>query len=300
MSYLFPLLAAFIWGGNTLVSKMSAGAIPASQIAFLRWLIAAVILLPFALRPLLRHRQVIAANWGKLFILGVMGAAVFQTLAYHAASYTAAINMGVIQALVPLLTILLASLVFRTWPGISTWVGAMVSLLGVLLVISAGDLHRLVEHGLNVGDLMMLLAVMAMAVYNTLLKHWRMALPLLVSIFCQAVCASVVLLPMFLAGDKQAPTPATGGMILYAAIAASVIAPLSWMAGSHRLGPERVSLFFNLIPVVTAALAVLLLSEPITWALWVGGALTLAGVAIVEGLRKPPPAALAVASPGSR
>jgi len=61
-----------------------------------------------------------------------------------------------------------------------------------------------------------------------------------------------------------------------------------------------VSLFFNLIPVVTAALAVLLLSEPMTWALWVGGVLTLAGVGIVEGLRKPRPAPLAVASPSSR
>jgi drug/metabolite transporter (DMT)-like permease len=282
LDYFFPLLSALLWGINTLVSKLAAGVIAPAEIAFIRWLLAALLLLPFALRPLLRHRVLVARNWHRLAVLGALGGVVYQSLAYTAASYTSAINMGVLQALVPLLTILLSAMVFRSVPSATTVGGAMVSLLGVLIVISGGHLAPLLAHGLNRGDAMMLAGCCSMAIYNTLLKRWEFDLPLLVCMWVQAVAASVMLLPFYLLTDKHALTPVSGGLILYAALGASIAAPLSWMAGSRRLGPARVSLFFNLVPLVTAVLAVLLLSEPFSRALLLGGALTLAGVVIVE------------------
>lgn len=282
MDYLFPLLSALLWGVNTLVSKLAAGVIAPAEIAFIRWLLATLLLLPFALRPLLRHRALVAQHWRRLAMLGALGGVVYQSLAYTAASYTSAINMGVIQALVPLLTILLSALVFRSAPTVTTLGGATVSLLGVLIVISGGRFDALLAHGLNRGDAMMMAGCCSMAIYNTLLKRWELHLPLLVSMWIQALAATVLLLPFYLLADKHALTPASSGLILYAALGASIAAPLSWMAGSRRLGPARVSLFFNLVPVVTAVLAVLVLAEPFSWALLLGGALTLGGVAIVE------------------
>lgn len=282
MDYFFPLLSALLWGVNTLVSKLAAGVIAPAEIAFIRWLLAALLLLPFALRPLLRHRVLVAQNWHRLAVLGALGGVVYQSLAYTAASYTSAINMGVLQALVPLLTILLSAIVLRSAPSTTTVGGAMVSLLGVLIVISGGHLAPLLAHGLNRGDAMMLAGCCSMAIYNTLLKRWELDLPLLVSMWVQAIAASVMLLPFYLLTEKHALTPVSGGLILYAALGASIAAPLSWMAGSRRLGPARVSVFFNLVPLVTAVLAVLLLSEPFSGALLLGGALTLAGVIIVE------------------
>lgn len=286
MDYLFPLLSALLWGVNTLVSKLAAGVIAPAEIAFIRWLLAALLLLPFALRPLLRHRALVAQNWRRLALLGALGGVVYQSLAYTAANYTSAINMGVLQALVPLLTILLSALVLRSAPTANTIGGAMVSLLGVLIVISGGHVAVLLAHGLNRGDAMMLCGCASMAVYNTLLKRWELQLPLLVSMWVQALAASLLLLPFYLLADKHALTPVSSGLILYAALGASIAAPLSWMVGSRRLGPARVSLFFNLVPVVTAVLAVLVLGEPFSWALLLGGALTLAGVLIVELIPK--------------
>lgn len=297
MNYAFPLIAAFLWGGNTLVSKLAAGAIPPGEIAFLRWLIAVIILLPLSIAPLMRHRHLVLNNIGKLATLGILGGVVFQSLAYNAAVYTSAVNMGVIQALVPLLTIILASLMLRSWPGYSIFVGALISLSGVIIVISHGSVSQLVEHGMNKGDGMMLIAALSMATYNVLLKRWHINTPILVSLFCQAVAAMLVLLPFYLIADKQLPTLATSAMIGYAAIGASILAPLTWMIGSHHLGPARVSLFFNLVPIVTAALAVLLLAEPLTSSLLVGGLLTLAGVALVELVRLRGPAVRAVSTP---
>ena len=228
-------------------------------------------------------------NLGKIFILGVLGGVIFQCLAYYAAAYTSAMNMGIIQALMPLMAIILASIIFRTLPGMYAVAGAVISLAGVLIVISGGHISQLISHGLNIGDGMMLLGAFAMAVYNVLLKRWHIEIPLSVSLYLQAVAACIVLLPVYILSEKHALTLATSGMVLYSAIGASLLAPLTWMAGSRRLGPSRVSLFFNLIPVFTAIMAALFLSEKFTWSLVSGGVLALGGVIFVEVTRKATP-----------
>ncbi len=282
MNYAFPLVATLLWSVNTLVVKLSAGAISPSEIAFLRWVIATLLLLPMSARAVLLHRRFLARYWWRYAVLGVLGGVVYQSLAYTAAQYTSAINMGVIQALVPLLTIAITSVLLRAAPCIGTVAGAIVSLVGALIVISHGHPGRMIGEGVNRGDAMMLVGVASMAVYSVLLKHWRSELPALASMFVQAVAASVVLLPFYLVADKHPLTYATAGMVLYAGIGASICAPLAWMAGLERLGPARVSLFFNLIPIGTAVLATIFLGERPTAALLVGGGLTVAGMVVVE------------------
>jgi drug/metabolite transporter (DMT)-like permease len=282
MNYAFPLVATLLWSVNTLVVKLSAGAISPSEIAFLRWVTATLLLLPMSARAVLLHRRFLARYWWRYAVLGVLGGVVYQSLAYTAAQYTSAINMGVIQALVPLITIAITSVLLRAAPGIGTVAGATVSLVGALIVISHGHPGRMIGEGVNRGDAMMLVGVASMAVYGVLLKHWRSELPALASMFVQAVAATVVLLPFYLVADKHPLTLATAGMVLYAGIGASICAPLAWMAGLERLGPARVSLFFNLIPIGTAVLATIFLGERPTAALLVGGGLTVAGMVVVE------------------
>lgn len=282
MSYLFPLLAAFLWGTNTIITKMTSGVISPSEISFLRWLIAAIILTPVIWRPMKKHKKEVLPNIPKLMMLGLLGSVIFQGMAYNAAAYTSAMHMGIIQALMPLMAIILASLVFRNKPGAGTVMGALVSLAGVLLVISGGEPSKLITQGMNIGDGLMLVATFAMAIYNILLKRWHVNVPLILSLYVQATTAAVVLLPFYLTGEKHTLTLVSGGMVLYAAIGASILAPLTWMVGSKRLGPSRVSLFFNLIPIFTAIMAILFLNEEFTWPLLVGGVLSLGGVVIVE------------------
>ncbi|EPK8417498.1 DMT family transporter [Klebsiella pneumoniae] len=286
MDYIFPLLAAILWGANIVITKMATGLISPNEISFLRWFLATIVLTPFVIRPLISHASIVRQNLGKIFILGVLGGVIFQCLAYYAAAYTSAMNMGIIQALMPLMAIILAIMLFRTMPGINTVAGAVISLAGVLIVISGGHISQLISRGLNMGDGMMLLGAFAMAVYNVLLKRWHIEVPLSVSLYLQAVAACIVLLPDYLLSEKHALTMATSGMVLYSAIGASVLAPLTWMAGSRRLGPSRVSLFFNLIPVFTAIMAAVFLSEKFTWSLISGGVLALGGVIYVEITRK--------------
>ncbi len=158
----------------------------------------------------------------------------------------------------------------------------MLSLIGVLVVVSSGSLAALLEHGVNLGDALMLIATLAYALYSTLLKKWQLRLPPLVLLYLQVVVAVVVLFPLFAASAKTGPTAQNIPLVLYACLLASMIAPLLWMQAVVRLGPSRTVLFFNLLPVITALIAAVVLREQLALYHLVGGALTLGGVIVSE------------------
>ena len=282
MQYAFPLLTIFIWAGNTVITKMSAGAIFPAEIGFYRWLLAGILFTPFLLKPVLAHWPMIRPNLGKIFILGVLGMAVYQSLAYFAASLTSATNMGIILSLMPLMSLTMAiiSLGQRLTAGALT--GAVLSFAGVLVVVSSGSLGALLEHGVNLGDAMMLIATLAYAIYSTLLKKWQLRLPPLVLLYMQIWVAVLVLFPLFVVSPKIGPTLQNIPLVLYACLLASMVAPLMWMQAVVRLGPSRTTLFFNLLPVFTALIAAVVLHEQLALYHLVGGMLTLGGVILSE------------------
>ena len=96
MQYAFPLLAIFIWAGNTVINKLAVGAIFPADIGFYRWLLAGLLFTPFMLKAVIAHWPQIRPNLGKIFVLGVLGMAVYQSLAYFAATLTTATNMCII------------------------------------------------------------------------------------------------------------------------------------------------------------------------------------------------------------
>ena len=287
MNYAFPLLAIFIWAGNTVVTKMSAGAIFPAEIGFYRWLLAGLLFTPFLLRPVLRNWAAIGPNLGKVFILGVLGMAVYQSLAYFAAAITSATNMGIILSLMPLMSLALAIISLGQRLTIGALIGALVSFIGVLVVVSAGDLAVLAQHGVNGGDALMLIATLAYAVYSTLLKKWQLRIPPLQLLYLQVLVAIIVLLPLFLFSAKTGLGAGNIGLVIYACVLASMIAPLAWMQAVSRLGPSRTTLFFNLLPAVTAVIAAGVLGEQLALYHLVGGVLTLVGVILAERRKTP-------------
>lgn len=282
MQYAYPLLAIFIWAGNTVITKMSAGAIFPAEIGFYRWLLAGLLFTPFMLKPVITHWSAIRPNLGKIFILGVLGMAVYQSLAYFAASLTTATNMGIILSLMPLMALAMAIVSLGQRLTAGALVGAVLSLIGVLVVVSSGSLAALLEHGVNLGDALMLIATLAYALYSTLLKKWQLRLPPLVLLYLQVLVAVVVLFPLFAVSPKIGPTVQNVPLVLYACLLASMLAPLLWMQAVVRLGSSRTVMFFNLLPLITALIAALVLHEQLALYHLVGGALTLGGVIVSE------------------
>ncbi|QXI29108.1 DMT family transporter [Pseudomonas vanderleydeniana] len=282
MQYAFPLLAIFIWAGNTVVNKMAVGSIFPAEIGFYRWLLAALLFSPFLLRPVIANRAAIRPHLGKIITLGVLGMVAYQSLAYYAATLTTATNMGIILSLMPLMSLALAivSLGQRLTAGALS--GAALSFIGVLVVVSAGNLASLLTHGVNLGDGMMLGATLAYAVYSTLLKKWQLRLPPLQLLYLQILVAVVVLFPLYWLSPKVGPNLHNAGLVLYACLLASMLAPLVWMKAVARLGPSRTVLFFNLLPILTALIAAVVLREQLAVYHLLGGAMTLGGVILSE------------------
>lgn len=283
---LAPLLTVLIWSGNTVVTKASAGVISPGSISFYRWLLAFVVLLPFVGRAAWRNRALLRQHWLKLAILGALGMVIYQSLAYEAAKTTSAINMGVMLALMPLMSTFFASLLAGEKLSIASIAGGGISLVGLIYLTSQGDPTRLVDGGFHIGDGLMIIAVLSNALYGVMLRRWAMPIPMWQQLFWQIGFSTLLLIPIFLMGEISPVTTANLPLILYAAIPTSLIAPLCWMIGIHRLGASRTSLLINLLPIIVAALAWALLGEQLHAYHAIGGALALIGVGL--GLRKAP------------
>ncbi|WP_263140896.1 DMT family transporter [Pseudomonas sp. RIT-PI-AD] len=277
---LAPLGAILIWSGNTLVTKASAAAIDPASIAFYRWFLAWLILTPFLGFAVWRRRALVRAHAPRLAVLGALGMATYQGCAYLAAQTTSAVNMGVLVALMPLLSALLASALAgeRLTPLRST--GTLVSLAGLLWLVARGQPERLWSGGMAVGDLWMLVAVGSNALYGVLLKRWASPLSTWQQLYVQIGFGSLALAPFWLAGPMTPIDGTNAPLILYAALPASLGAPFFWMTGIRRLGAARTALFMNLLPPLVAVLAWWLLGEALHGYHAVGGVIVLLGVTL--------------------
>lgn len=274
----FPLLAVLVWTGNTLVTKLASTAIEPAAITLYRWLLAGLILTPFLLRSVWRQRATVAAHWPKLAFLGFLGMGMYQGLAYEAAKTTSAINMGVMVALMPLLSALLASLLAGEALSAARVGGAGLSLLGLVFLSTQGHPGALLDGAAHAGDALMLAAVASNALYGVLLKRWAVPLSTWQQLYVQIGFGVLMLLPFWWGAPASPITAQNAPLILYAGIPASIGAPFFWISGIKRLGAARASLFMNLLPIFVAGAACALLGETLhTWHA-IGGLLALAGV----------------------
>lgn len=282
----FPLGAVLIWAGNTIVSKMSAGLIEPAAISFYRWLLAGLILTPFLLKPVWRQRRRIRPHLLKILVLALLGMVLYQSLAYFAAATSSATSMGMIASLMPLLTLLLSSLFLREPPTWGTLVGGVLSLLGLMILIGKGHPMQLFEHGVVFGDILMLLATAAYALYGVLLRKWALPIASWHLLYLQIWIAVVLLFPPFLLAPYSPVTAANLPLLLYAAIAASIISQILWMNGVAHMGASHATVFMNLFPIFTVIIAVAALGESVHSYHAVGGGITLIGVMLAQVLKQ--------------
>ena len=287
MQYAFPLLTIFIWSVNTVITKAASEVIFPSEIGFYRWLLAGLLFTPFMLLPVWRNRAAIKPLLGKIVVLGALGMAVYQSLAYFAAGMTTATNMGIIQSLVPVMALGLSIACLGTRLTWGALLGAVISFAGVIVVVAAGNLTGLIEQGMNRGDAIVLFAAAAYALYSMLLKKWQLRLPPLHLLYMQILVAIVVLFPLFILSPRTGLNASNIPLVLYAAIPTSMLAPWLWMTSIMRLGPSRTTLFFNLMPIATALIAAVALDEQLALYHLYGGALTLCGVILAERWKTP-------------
>jgi drug/metabolite transporter (DMT)-like permease len=282
-----PLVAVIIWAGNTIVSKLADGAIDPAAISFYRWLLAGALLALVFAKPVWRQRRAVWPHLPKLFGLGMLGMVLYQCLAYTAAQTTSATNMGILASLMPLMAVGFSMMLLGDKATVGAVFGGLLSLVGLIYLLSHGRPTTLLSHGLASGDCLMLLASASYACYGVLLKYWTIPLKLWHSLSIQIWSAIPVLLVYYLSQSAPPITAAGLPLILYAGIPASVIAPILWMHGVGKLGPTRTTTLMNLLPIFTVLIAVLFLGESVHLYHLIGGSIALLGVVCAQTLKRP-------------
>lgn len=277
-----PLLAVLIWSMNVAVTRYVVDYISSVSISFYRWFVAFLILTPFMLAKVWRERQLVLQHWKQLAVLGAFGMVLYQGLGYSAAHYTTATNMGIINAFIPVFTIFVAMFMLKDIPNRFAVVGSLLSFLGLIYVMAQGDLLSLIQSGGHLGDAMMVLAVFFYAFYSVFLKKWKLQIPLLISLYVQIFFALLYHLPFVLWLGLDAIDQQNVGSVLYAGIFPSLIAPLVWMLAVQMIGPNRTSIFMNLMPVFTAIIANIWLAEAWTVYHSIGGVIILLGILLAQ------------------
>ena len=297
--YVFLVLAPLFWAGNFVFGQPLTEALPPFGLNLIRWCVACVVLVPLTFyleggiaRPPRRL-------WAGLVVMAITGIFLFNGLVYLSLGYTTSTNAALINGATPVLTIVLAAAVgFDKLTGRRV-AGALVSLVGIGWVVSRGSLDALASLSFNGGDLIMLVAAVAWAVYTVLVIRVTRVLPPLATTTITALLALPLLV---LAGGYELATQDIGPItplvfagFLYIGVVASVGAFLFWIIGVKGVGAARASVFLNLIPVFTVVIATPTLGERPGLAQLVGGLLVICGVTLAssKGRKKPgeaPPA----------
>lgn len=280
------VIAMFCWGATTILVRYVRNDAPPMGLAFWRNVAAFLILLPFAIRPLIAQWSIVRANIGILVLQAALLWVGGNALLFLALQYTIAINAAVINSVEPVFIILVAWLLFRDrFTGVQA-LGVVISLAGVLFLISDGSIQRLLRLELNVGDLIVTCAYFFWAFYAVLLRKVPRSIDTRAMVLALIGLGAILVLPLYLYESffvrTFTPTRETVGVVVTLAVFSSVIATLLWNRGIRMMGVTRAALFLHLIPVFTVILAIGFLGETLDFHHIVGILLVALGIAITS------------------
>ncbi|MCT2345148.1 DMT family transporter [Niallia taxi] len=286
MPYVFLLITSFLFGGNFVLGKSLVGHASPGTLTSLRWVLAVICLMPIIWR---QEKRLIPPKEAllPLILMGLTGVAAFNLLQFRALEYTSASNVGLISTL-NTISIALFSFLFLK-EKINRWQVAsmLLSLFGVLLVLTEGRLGLLLELRFNKGDLYMIAAVCIWGIYSVC-SRWAMrkTSPLMAT-FASGAIGVILLLP-FNAVDFSITNMNASFItsIIYTGVVSTVICMVLWNIGVQKLGATEAGLFLNFNPIFTAILAFIFLNEKMSWMQAIGSIVVIAGCYLFTKLKK--------------
>lgn len=258
-------LSNLFWAGNWVTGRALRDAFDPITLNFWRWVGAALILAPFALPGLPAKQGVIRRNAGLLTLLTLTGVVLFQSLVYLGLRTTTTVNAVLLNSSTPLFMLLCSWSIERERGTRQQLGGMLISLVGILLILSQGNLEDLLQLRFHAGDVWILLAMPMWGVYSVLLRRRPPELGGVVFLFVISVAGVILLAPMFALEALRAPprwptlVEATG--VLYIALAASVGAFICWNRGVAVVGANAAGFTLNLLPAFGTVLAMMFLGE---------------------------------------
>jgi len=265
--HLFLILASLFWGFNAIAGRLAVDEISPMLIVTGRWLGVLVILSIISGNQLFVGFKIFKSNYKWMISMGLCGFTIFNSIYYISAHYTIAINLGIVQSTMPAFIMIISMFWLKTKINLRQISGLLITFLGVLIVISNGNLVSLLNLKLNNGDLFMIFACIFYAVYAVgLRKRPKINDILLMTIF--SYIAFIGSLPglFFEISHNSFSFPTQKGLVILFVIIVfpSLLAQILFMKGVKIVGPSLSGLYTNLVPIFTSILAIIILDEQLS------------------------------------
>lgn len=263
--YLLLTLTALFWSGNFVLARAIHADIPPMALSFWRWLIALTLLLPFVIQPFKQQWPLLKAQWGRVVLIALTGISGFNSLVYLGTQYTNATNALLINAFIPVLTILIAAFFLHMHLARSQFIGVAISVFGVMVILSRGDWQVFSSLSFNRGDLLIFVAAICWALYTIWMKALDARINRIVFLAVIIFIGTLGILPFYLWELSYSQPLTLNKEIIasfaYVGIFPSVLAVWFYNKGVAEVGPARASLFIHLMPVFGTLMSVSFLGE---------------------------------------
>ncbi len=283
LAYLFLILAALFWSGNFIVGKFATlFQIPPLTLNVFRWIAVWFILIPFTYKEIYNNLPYIKKNWLVISFMGVITISTFNSVVYFALNYTQVINAVLMLAAIPAATIVLSSLMKIEKTNIFQIVGLILSIIGIGSIISNGDIQKIISLSFNKGDLWMLVCVITWSLYSTLLKKHKFKFSQFTLIQLMVSVGILFLIPQFFyeksIGLELNLNKAFFLILFYVVMFPAIAAYYCWQKGIEIIGPNRSTMFIQLMPLFSAIMAIIIFNEKFELYHFAGASFILTGI----------------------
>ena len=275
--------ATLFWAGNFTIGKFAfLENIPPNTLAFLRWCLVWIILFPFTYKEVLKLKENIKKNLSLFSILGITSVCIFTSFTYNALNYTQVINASLFNTAIPVTIILVCFLLKIEKTNIFQLSGLLISVLGILAIITRLDLNILLSLNFNKGDLFMIGAIIAWGIYSAYLKKQTFDVSLLALVHIICTFGLIFLLPLFILDAAQGKTIEMSSnlfyILIYIAIFPSIGSYYCWAGAVAIIGANRAGIFLSLIPLFSTIFAILFFNEKFLFFHLIGSILIILGL----------------------
>ena len=265
-AYLMLTLCAFFWSGNFIVGKFATFyEVPPLTLNFFRWLIVWIILIPFTFKDIFLNIKIIKEKFYSILLMSITSISIFNSVVYYSLNFTHVLNGALMISTIPVLIIFI-SFIFRVEKiNLNQVLGLILSITGVIIIITQLEFSRLIHLDLNKGDLWLLVAMLSWAIYSTMLKTHKTGLNYLTFISVIVTFGLIFLFPQFLFEFNNEELIkfnfAFFLIISYVVFFAGLGAYIFWNKAVLIVGPSRAGIFLHLMPVFSSFMAIFLLNE---------------------------------------
>ena len=283
LAYLFLILAALFWSGNFIVGKFATlFEIPPLTLNVFRWISVWFLLIPFTYKEIYYNIPYIKKNWLVISFMGVITISTFNSVVYYALNYTQVINAVLVLAAIPAATIVLTSLMKIEKTNIFQLLGLFLSIIGIGSIISNGEIQNIISLSFNKGDVWMLVCVITWSLYSTLLKKHKFKFSQFTLIQLMVTVGILFLIPQFFyeksLGVEVNFNKAFFIILFYVVVFPAIAAYYCWQKGIEIIGPNRATMFVQLMPLFSAILAIIIFKEKFELYHFVGASFILTGI----------------------